>query len=492
MNTLLISPAFPDTFWSYKYALKFIHKKAVLPPLGLLTVAAMLPEEWPKRLIDMSVKKLTDEDLAWADTALISSMTVQRESTIEVIQRCKKAGIKVIAGGPLFVNEFDDFSDVDHFVLNEAELTLPPFLNDLKNGCAKRMYRTEEFCDISHTPAPQWDLIDMKRYASMSIQFSRGCPFRCDFCNVTTLFGHRPRLKSKEQIITELDAIYDSGWRSQVFFVDDNFIANKKYLKNQLLPAIIEWQKGKKGLPLYTEASINLADDEALITMMLEAGFDMVFIGIETPDAKSLAECDKKQNIDRDLIESIEKIQSAGLQVQGGFIVGFDSDTLSIFRKQIEFIQKTKIVTAMVGLLQAPPGTKLHERLEKEGRIVGSLTGDNVNGTTNIVPQMGMDALLEGYKNILHNIYTPKQYYSRVINFLKDYRAPKFEPALDFQRCMAFFRSCIYLGILGKERFQYWKLFFWTVFRRPRLFPLAITFAIYGYHFRKIYEVHIL
>ncbi|MBW1697117.1 MAG: B12-binding domain-containing radical SAM protein [Deltaproteobacteria bacterium] len=492
MNALLINPAFPDTFWSYKYALKFIRKKAVLPPLGLVTLAAMLPAEWEIRLVDMNVTKLTDKDLAWADIAFITSMAVQRDTCRKVIHRCKQAGLRVVAGGPLFTNEFEQFGEVDHFVLNEAEITLPPFLKDLAKGCLKRIYRTDEFCDIRKTPVPRWDLIDTKRYASMSIQFSRGCPFRCDFCNVTSLLGYRPRVKTTEQIIAELDAIYDMGWRNQVFFVDDNFIANKKYLKTKLLPAIIEWQRDKKGLPLYTEASINLADDEELMKLMVEAGFDMVFIGIETPDEKSLAECDKKQNINRDLIQSIQKIQKTGLQVQGGFIVGFDSDTHSIFDKQIEFIQKSSIVTAMVGLLNAPRGTRLYERLMREGRIVGEITGDNVDGTTNIIPKMGMDTLLEGYKYILMHIYSPKYYYNRVISFLKDFKAPKFAPSLDFQRILAFFRSCIYLGIIGKERFQYWKLLFWTVFRRPRLFPLAVTFAIYGYHFRKIYEVHIL
>ena len=488
MNVLLVNPSVPDTFWGYKYALKFIRKKACLPPLGLLTVAAMLPGDWEKRLVDLNVTPLTEKDLAWADIAFVSSMVVQRESTRQIIARCKRAGLRVVAGGPLFTSEYDEFEDVDHFVLNEAELTLAPFLEDLTNGCAKRVYKTSGFCDIRQTPAPMLGLADLKRYASMSIQFSRGCPFQCDFCNVTALFGHHPRLKTAEQVIAELDVIYDLGWRHQVFFVDDNFIGNKKYLKTQLLPALIEWQKGKKGLPLYTEASINLADDEELMEMMVEAGFDMVFIGIETPDEKSLTECNKRQNRRRDLVESVRKIQKTGLQVQGGFIVGFDNDTDSIFKRQIDFIQESRIVTAMVGLLQAPAGTRLYDRLKQEGRIIGNVSGDNVDGTTNIIPKMGFDDLMEGYKNILNNIYSPKNYYRRVKGFLRDFKSPKFEPPLDFQRFMAFFRSCFHLGIMGKERFQYWKLLLWTISRRPQLFPLAITFAIYGHHFRKICE----
>ncbi|MCK4729001.1 MAG: radical SAM protein, partial [Desulfobacterales bacterium] len=296
MNVLLIYPEFPDTFWSFKHALKFIRKKATLPPLGLLTLGAMLPAEWSKRLVDLNVTELTEQGLAWADCVFISAMVVQRESARQTIARCKEAGLKVIAGGPLFTSEHEEFEDVDHFVLKEAELTLPPFLADLEMGCARRVYETSEFCDIRQTAAPMWELAELKRYASMSIQFSRGCPFNCEFCNVTALFGHRPRIKTAEQIIAELDGLYNLGWRGQVFFVDDNFIGNKRYLKTQLLPALIEWQKDKKGIPFFTEASVNLADDESLMEMMVEAGFDTVFIGIETPDEKSLAECNKKQN----------------------------------------------------------------------------------------------------------------------------------------------------------------------------------------------------
>ena len=492
MKVLLIYPEFPDTFWSFKHALKFIHKKAASPPLGLLTVGAMLPEEWPKRLVDVNVKKLTEKDLAWADFAFISAMVAQRESARQTISRCKEAGLKVVAGGPLFTSEYEQFEEVDHFVLNEAELTLPHFLTDLEQGCARRVYETSEFSNIQETPAPMWELANLKRYAAMSIQFSRGCPFDCDFCNVTTLFGHRPRTKTTEQIIAELDALYSLGWRGQMFFADDNFIGNKKYLKTQLLPALIKWQKGKTGIPFNTQASLNLADDEPLMEMMVEAGFDAVFIGIETPDEEGLAECNKNQNKNRDLVESVKLIQRVGLQVQGGFIVGFDSDMRSIFQRQIDFIQKSGIVTAMVGLLQAPVGTRLYKRLKQEGRLVGHISGDNVDGTTNIIPRMDLDALYEGYRDIVRHIYSPKLYYQRVKTFLREYKAPKIEYSLDFQHILAFFRSGIRLGIFGKERFQYWKILLWTLFRRPELFTLAITFSIYGHHFRKITELHIL
>jgi radical SAM superfamily enzyme YgiQ (UPF0313 family) len=492
LKVLLIYPEFPDTFWSFKHALKFIRKRSAYPPLGLLTVGAMLPEKWAKRLVDLNVTKLTEKDLAWADLAFISAMVVQKASARQAISRCKKAGLRVVAGGPLFTSKSEPFEDVDHFVLNEAERTLPPFLSDLERGCARRVYETSDFCDIRWTPTPAWEMINLKQYAAAGIQFSRGCPFNCEFCDVTVLFGHKTRIKTTEQIINELDKLCDLGWRGQVFFVDDNFIGNKKYLKTTLLPALIEWRKGKKGMPFNTEASINLADDPHLMDMMVEAGFDSVFIGIETPDEGGLAECNKTQNRNRDLVGNVKRIQRAGLQVQGGFIVGFDSDTRSIFQRQIDFIQQTGIVTAMVGLLQAPSGTKLYERLKEEGRLRGLMSGDNVSGTTNIIPKMGLEALGEGYRTLMLQLYSPRHYYQRAKTFLREYKAPKFSVPLDFQRFLAFFRSSVRLGIFGKERFQYWKILLWTAFRRPELLSLAITFAIYGHHFRKICKLHIL
>ncbi len=492
MKILMIYPEFPDTFWSFKHALKFIRKAASTPPLGLLTVAAMLPAEWEKRLVDLNVRTLKDRDLAWADYAFVSAMVVQRKSTHEVIARCKAAGLKVVAGGPLFTAEYEQFPDVDHFVLNEAEMTLTPFLRDLERGQAQRVYTSDEFPDISQTPAPLWELADRDRYATMSIQYSRGCPFDCEFCNITTLFGHLPRVKTSTQILRELDGLYQLGWREPVFFVDDNLIGNKKHLREDLLPALIEWRKGKKGMPFNTEISINIADDEPLMNMMTQAGFDTVFIGVETPDDDSLAECNKKQNLHRDLVADVKRIQRAGLQVQGGFIIGFDNDTPSTFQRQIDFIQKSGIVTAMVGLLQAPIGTRLYERMEREGRLIGSSSGDNVDGTTNIKSRMSLEILQDGYRAVVKYLYAPKNYYARVKTFLKEYKAPRITIPLNGEYIRAFFRSVLRLGIIGKERVQYWKLLFWTLFHRPELFALAITFAIYGYHFRQVMDLHLL
>jgi radical SAM superfamily enzyme YgiQ (UPF0313 family) len=491
MRVLLIYPEFPDTFWSFKHALKFIRKQASSPPLGLLTVAAMLPPPWEKRLVDLNVRTLTDADLDWADIAFVSAMTAQRKSTQQAIARCKSHGLKVVAGGPLFTTEYEQFGLVDHFVLNEAEVTLPPFLHDLEQASAKRVYSSEEFPDIHHTAAPLWELVDFKRYATMAIQYSRGCPFDCEFCNITALLGHRPRVKRAEQIINELEGLYRLGWRGNIFFVDDNLIGNKKHLKTELLPALIEWRKDKMGLSCSTEVSINLADDDELMKLMYEAGFDTVFIGVETPDEDSLTECNKTQNRHRDLLTDIKRIQHHGLQVQGGFILGFDSDTPSIFQRQIDFIQKSGIVTAMVGLLQAPIGTRLYERLKKEGRLLGITSGDNVDGTTNIIPRMNLEALHKGYRTVIDTLYAPANYYVRVKTFLKEFKAPNIRVAPDFEYILAFLRSIIRLGILDQARVYYWKLFFWTLLRRPKLFPLAITFAIYGHHFRQICSQHI-
>jgi radical SAM superfamily enzyme YgiQ (UPF0313 family) len=496
MNILLVYPEFPDTFWSFKHALRFVRRKASSPPLGLLTVAAMLPPAWSKRLIDINVTKLTGEDLAWADYAFVSGMTVQRESAHQIIARCKEAGLKVVAGGPLFTVEHEQFPAVDHLVLQEAELTLPPFLADLREGRAKRVYTTSEYTDLQVTPVPLWELADLDRYFTMSVQFSRGCPYNCEFCNVTALLGHRPRTKTARQVVAELDSLYDLGWRGGIFFVDDNLIGSKRSLETELLPALIEWRKDKKVGPFSTEASINLADDESLMHLMIKAGFGAVFVGIETPDESGLAECSKKQNLGRDLVESVKRLQRAGFQVQGGFIVGFDSDTPSIFQRQIDFIQESGIVTAMVGLLQAPPGTRLHERLKQAGRLLEQMSGDNVDGTTNIVPTMDFGTLREGYGRILQHIYSPTPYYQRVRTFLSEYKPPKLEIPWDLgyilEHILAFARSVYHLGIRGEERAHYWKLLIWTLFRRPKVVPLAVVFAIYGYHFRTICERHVL
>jgi len=482
----MLYPEFPDTFWSFKHALKFIRKRASLPPLGLLTVAALLPPEWEKRLVDLNVRKLVDRDLAWADLVCISAMIAQSDSARALIARCRAAGKVIVAGGPLFTSEHAQFPGVDHFVLNEAELTLPEFLRDLAAGCAKPVYTATGFADVRTSPVPLWELADLKHYASLALQFSRGCPFDCEFCDVTAKFGHVPRTKSPAQVLAELDELHRLGWRGQVFFVDDNLIGNKRALKTELLPALIEWQRHNRMRPFFTEASINLADDAELMRLMVAAGFDAVFVGIETPDAAGLADCNKRQNEHRDLIADVKRIQRAGLQVQGGFIVGFDTDTPTIFQRQIDFIQKSGIVTAMVGLLNALPDTKLHARMKREGRLRGDSTGDNVDGTINFIPRMDTTQLMEGYRRILDRIYAPGPYYQRVRTFLREYKRPRFTfSVVSWRNGLAFTQACIRLGVIGRERFQYWRLLLWTLFHRPALLNMAVTLSIYGYHFRR-------
>ena len=495
MKILLVYPEFPDTFWSFKHALKFIRKKASSPPLGLLTIASMLPTVWEKKLVDMNAQRLKEKDLEWADFVFISAMTVQRESSKEVIRRCNEAGVKVVAGGPLFTTEHEDFEGVDHFILNEAEITLVDFLKDLDAGRPEKIYLTDEYAVIQKSPPPMWDLVTYKDYTTMAMQYSRGCPFNCDFCNVTALLGHRMRVKTSAQIITELNALYKRGWRSGIFFVDDNLIGNKRVLKEDLLPALIEWRKDKSGIYFHTEVSINLADDDELMELMVKAGFNQVFIGIETPDESNLKECSKRQNLNRDMVADVRKIQNAGMQVQGGFIVGFDHDSPSTFQRLLEFIQKSGIATAMVGILQAPIGTLLYERMQKAGRLIKDISGDNVNGSTNIITRMNIDTLKERYRKLLRQIYSPELYYQRVKILLQEYKRKKIKPHIDFdmiwRNFIAFIKSIFKLGIFGKERKYYWKLFFWTLFNNPGMFAMAITYSIYGYHFRKVSEQHV-
>lgn len=494
MNILFVYPEFPDTFWSFKHALRFIRKKSSSPPLGLLTIAAMLPTTWNKRLVDMNVETLTLQDIQWADKVFISAMVVQRRSTEEVIALSKAQGKTIVAGGPLFTMEPEAFPLVDHLILNEGEITLPMYLTDLAQGKAQHLYQTNEYADIDITPIPLWELIDLRKYDSMSLQYSRGCPFACDFCNVTSLLGHRMRLKSSAQFVAELNSLYSRGWRRNVFIVDDNFIGNKRHLKEELLPALIEWRKGKKGCLFITEASINLSDDDELIDLMVKAGFTQVFVGIETPDDASLTECGKSQNRNRDLVSAVKKLQNLGLQVMGGFIVGFDNDDQHTFDRQIEFIQKSGIVTAMVGLLQAPIGTGLYQRMLREGRLKEeAYSGDNVDGETNIVPVMPSAALKSGYHRILDTIYSAGHYTERVKTFLINFNPARHPVTLNLQEVLALFRSIWQIGVKGhqEERQAYWKLFFWSLFKHPDKFPLAITFSIYGHHFRKVNQLHV-
>ncbi len=496
MNALLIYPKCPDTFWSFRHALKFISKRAAQPPLGLLTVAAMLPESWSLRLVDMNVASIRDKDLRWADVAFISAMAVQKASVAEVITRCADAGVTTVAGGPLFTANSEDYTQVDHLVLNEAEATLPRFLEDFERGCAAACYRSDEFHDLERTPVPRYDLLDMRKYMSMNIQYSRGCPFNCEFCDISVLFGRKVRTKPSERLIAELDYLYSLDWRGDVFFVDDNFIGHKQKLKTEILPVLIDWMQ-EHGNPFNftTEVSINISDDDELMALMVQSGFDSVFVGIETIDDNALVECGKLQNRHRDMLACVKRIHKRGLQVSAGFILGFDSDQPSVFDRMRGFIQDSGIVSAMVGLLNAPKRTQLYNRLKKEGRLLTDHTGDNTDFSMNFRPRMDREALMSGYGKVLAGIYSTAPYYERVKRFLREFRPPRRKrrqrrgPRWIAGRTVTMAKVNVRLGLIGRERFHYWRLFFWTLFRRPGLFPLAMSLAVYGHQFRKFFEL---
>jgi radical SAM superfamily enzyme YgiQ (UPF0313 family) len=488
MNILLVSPEFAESFWSLSRALRIIKRKSLLPPLGLLTVAAMLPKDWAKRLVDMNIEPLTDDDLDWADYVFLGGLTIQWDSTVEVIARCKARGTKTVAGGPLLTSAYALFQDVDHFVLNEAELTMPTLVADLEAGTPRRIYRSRELADLWTTPVPMWSLAKLDAYAVAGIQYGRGCPFDCDFCTVTATLGRYPRVKEASQIIAELDALSAAGWRDRVFFVDDNLIGNKPKVLKELLPSLISWQNCHPRLPLMTQVSLNLADDARMTAAMVEAGFDTVFIGIESPDTASLEECSKKQNCNRDMVADIKKLQRAGLEVQGGFIVGFDHDTADVFQQQIDFITESGIVTAMVGQLQAAPGTRLKHRLAIEGRLQRGNLGHNTDGSTNFMPTMGLDVLRDGHARILEDIFDPPAYYQRIRTLLREMPDPAVSRKLSAADFKALGRAMIALGVVGAERREYWRLLGWTMRYKRSLLALAVRLAAIGHHHRHMTE----
>jgi radical SAM superfamily enzyme YgiQ (UPF0313 family) len=490
LKILLVYPRYTYTFWSFEYALKFVSKRSFCPPLGLLTVAALLPKTWKLKLVDLNADLLKDEDIEWADYVFLSAMDVQQASAREVITKVRAYGKKIVAGGPLFTMAPDRFPEIDHLVLKEAETILPAFIEDLKKGEAKHIYSSDEWPDITSSPIPDWSLLDMSKYASMCIQYIRGCPFDCDFCAIDLLNGKEPRTKMPHQLLRELEALYRAGWRGAIFFGDDNFTVNPSKLKEELLPVLITWME-EKSYPFFffTQASINLIDDEELIKLIVRAGFDSVFLGIETLEEESLYECNKIQNTGRDVMGGVKKMQKLGLQVTGGFIVGFDNDSPRVFQEQIDFIQQSGIVSAMVGLLNPLRGTKLYERLQQEGRLIKEWTGDNTDFSLNFIPKMGYQTLLEGYKHIVTSIYAPRHFYTRLITFLKNYRPPETRRYdLQLRYTKTFFHCIWTLGLCGEERFYYWKTLLWTLLRRPKLFSVCMRLAIYGYHFRKVFE----
>lgn len=488
MRVLLIYPEFPDTYWSFKHALSFEGKRSAFPPLGLLTISAMLPKNWERRLVDMNIESLTDADLEWADAVFLSAMLVQKVSLEEVIQRCVAHGKRIIVGGP-YVSTTHDELLADHIFIGEVEQTFPEFLNDFKLGIPQKVYRASEKPALSATPVPDFSLANLESYSAMSLQYSRGCPFQCEFCDIIEIYGRVPRTKSNEQMLAELDALYDSGWRGMVLIVDDNFIGNKRNVKN-FLPVLEEWsQKNNYPFSYVTEASVNLADDPELLGMMNRCRFRRVFLGIETPVEASLKEAHKTQNTKHSLLDSVQTIQSYGMEVMAGFIVGFDNDPEDIFDRQIQFIKESAIPLAMVGLLNALPDTQLWRRLEKEGRLVTESSGNNTDCSLNFVPRMDRTKLVEGYKQILRTIYRPREYYQRALDCLDRIRQETVEHRHSrVKEGIALVKLILKLGVFDRERKEFWWYLRAAFSRHRNNFAQAMTLAAMGYHFRKLTE----
>ncbi len=486
MKILLVSPKTPDTFWSFAHVLRFVAKKAAFPPLGLLTIAAMLPREWELKVVDLNVERLDEADLRWADYVLLSAMIVHQESVREIAQRCRALGRCIVAGGPLFTTGHEAFPEIPHFVLGEAEDVMPQLITDLRAGTLQPTYRAAGFPRLDQTPIPRYDLIRLRNYVTLAAQFSRGCPFDCEFCDIIVMNGRVPRTKSPAQFVGELEALRLLGWNDMVFVVDDNFIGNRARTK-ALLRAMIEWrERTRPAMGFLTEASINLADDAELRRLMVAAGFRKVFVGIETPSEAALEECRKLQNQGRDLGAAVQTLQASGLEVMGGFIVGFDSDTGDIFKQQFDFIQRSGVATAMVGLLTALPQTRLYQRLQREGRLLAESTGNNTTAALNFLPKLNREYLESGYRELMRRLYEPGNYYQRIRTFLNHYEAGTERLRLSWGDCKAFVKSFWLLGVWYHGRWAYWRFFIGTLVRRPRRFRMAIELAIIGHHFRRV------
>ena len=492
MRVLLVYPRFPDTYWSFRHALSLQAKRSLIPPLGLITISAMLPASWEKRLVDINVRPLKDADLDWADVVFASAMHVQKDSLEEVIRRSKAKGKRVVVGGPHASISPEELAHADHVFIGEAEATLSEFVRDLDRGEAKRVYHAIERPALSTAPIPDFHLLDLKRYTAMALQYSRGCPFNCEFCDIIEIYGRVPRTKSNAQMLAELDALWRAGWHDNVFIVDDNFIGNKKNVR-RLLPELAEWSE-RHGYPFafVTEASVNLADDEEMLKLMRRAGFYSVFVGIETPALESLKEAQKGQNTRRDLIDSIRKIQSYGMEVMAGFIVGFDHDPEDIFDVQIDFIRESAIPCSMVSLLEALPGTQLWRRLEREGRLRKTdHTGKNSDCTLNFIPRMDATRLVEGHRSILRTIYRPAEYYQRTLDCLTHLNrdgAPKLWSKLSLNDIATVVRITVRLGVRDRARSEFWHYMKCVLADHRGKLPHGIALAAMGYHFRKLTE----
>jgi radical SAM superfamily enzyme YgiQ (UPF0313 family) len=496
-QALLVYPEFDTSFWSFKYALQYVGKKSSMPPLGLLTLASMFPPDYTLRVVDMNVHPLTDADLHWADLVCTSTMIVQRRSLDTVIARARRAGKPVVAGGPHPTSYWEDIAGVDYFLLGEVEATFPRFLHDLEQGTAKPLYLPPEKPAITQTPLPRYDLIRMEAYGSMLLQFSRGCPFDCEFCDITTLYGRVPRTKTPAQMLTEFERLYQLGWRGSVFLVDDNFIGNRREAL-RLLQELTAWQQARHyPFTLCTEASMNLVEYAALMEAMSAAGFTAVFVGIETPTPAALLATHKPQNVSKDdpeyPLHAVQTLQAKGFEVMGGFILGLDGEPPEVFDLHIQFIQHAAIALAMEGLLTVLKGTNLHTRLAREGRLIGVTTGNNLDAQLTFVPEMPAELLTAGYKRVLNTIYDPglHNYFARcwaLCQRLDRRQAPTPMPTpLRITERLRFVRASLY-QLLSPQGPAYARFLLRVLTQRPHLLQEALALAAKGYHLRKITE----
>ncbi len=495
-NALFVYPKFPPSYWGFKYALEFLGKRSSMPPLGLLTIAGMFPDNYALKVVDMNIEPLTDAHLQWADVVLTSTMIVQKDSLYEVAERCNRASVPIIAGGPHPTSYYDNIKEetdatIDHFLFGEVEEIFEEFLTDFESGCAEEIYREKRKPDITQTPPPRYDLININDYGSMALQFSRGCPFNCEFCDITKLFGRVPRTKSNEQMLTEFEMLYKLGWDGAMFVVDDNFIGNKRDAM-RLLPAVKEWQEERQfPFSLFTEASVNLVEIPEMLDAMSDAGFNMVFLGIESPNDEALLSTSKGQNTSKEeeagsyLLRAIRKIQSRGMEVTGGFIIGLDGDTE--FDSHIKFIQEAGIPMAMAGLLTALKETDLWHRLKQEDRLLGESSGNQTDMSLNFVPEMPREELLSEYRRVVSTLYDPtlKNYFARCLTLLEHMPQTSHNVrSIQKEELHAFIRS-IQKQLFSRQGLEYARFLAKTLKDYPNMFPEAVRLAVMGYHLEK-------
>jgi radical SAM superfamily enzyme YgiQ (UPF0313 family) len=494
MRVLLVYPRFPKSFWSFEEALALVNRKTFLPPLGLITVAAILPQEWDFKLVDCSIREVTPAEWEWADLVILSAMIVQKEDFNAQIQEAKRYGKPVAVGGPYptALPQEAEATGADYLILDEGEITLPRFVEALKRGETSGKFRADEKPDVTETPIPRYDLLDMEAYDNMSAQFSRGCPFQCEFCDIIVLYGRKPRTKTPKQLIAELERLYELGWRRSIFVVDDNFIGNKRNVK-LLLRELKVWM-AEKNYPftLNTEASVDLAQDPELMNLMVEANFNSVFLGIETPDEDSLVLTKKHQNTRDPLSEAVKTIMGHGLRVTAGFIIGFDGEKPQAGDRIIQFVENTSITLAMFSMLQALPDTALWHRLEKEGRMLDQ--GANINQTTlmNFTPTRPIEDIAKEYVRAFWELYDPQNYLDRAYNQFLLIGEPKHNRksrAVDFTTIRAMLLIFWRQGILRKTRWTFWKYLFHIYRAKPKLWTSYLSLCALGEHFIKYREL---